>query len=163
MKHSAGRIRENSGTKPELSKRYETNPPRHPRRAVPSRLTTILPNGPAVAQARPVPNPRPSPSRPTPRNKKYGTNPPRSRHSHPAQPLKVSRITKHETRDTSESQSPAPQIFFAQSLQQLTPHHLQTTPKNLTPHATLQPRPLRIVHPINPAAPGQDSSRLLLR
>jgi len=36
-----------SGTKPELSKRYETNPPRHPK-VRPSRLTTKLPNKPTV-------------------------------------------------------------------------------------------------------------------
>ena len=81
----------------------------------------------------------------------------------PAQRYRVSRNTKHETRDTSESQSPTPQIFFPRAHNNLAPHHPQTTPKTLTRHATLQPRPVRIVHPINPAAPGQDSSRLLLR
>jgi len=67
----------------------------------------------------------------------------------PAQRHRVSRNTNHETRITSESQSPAPQIFFANAHNNLQPHHPKTTQKNLTRHATLQSRPVRIVHPTN--------------
>ena len=98
-------------------------------------------------QACPVPNPRPS--LPGPRQKTRNT-----KQTHPARatPLrlnrsKVSRNTKHETRAKASHQRR--KYFSPNPDNNLAPHHPRTTPKNLTPHATLQPRPVRIVHPIN--------------
>jgi len=50
-----------------------------------------------------------------------------------AQTFHESRNTKHETRDTSESQSPTPQIFFTQSPQQLSAPPSPNHPKKLDP------------------------------
>ena len=107
------------------------------------------PNGPIVprlARSRILNPPLPGPRQET-RNTKQ---------THPARATSirlnrstVSRNTKHETRDTSHSRHKPGKYFSPHAHNNLAPHHPRTTPETLTPHATLQPRPVRIVHPIN--------------